>query len=48
MVEISAVLSTTSWVQLGVLKNKIELRKLQAELHPDVCKDHRANPELTV
>ena len=43
MVEISAVLSATSWVQLGVPKNKIELRKLQAELHPDVCKDHRAN-----
>lgn len=43
MVDLEVVLEAKTWKQLGVPKQKDELRKLQVALHPDRCKDPRAN-----
>lgn len=43
MVALEIVLEAKSWRQLGVPKEKEELRKLQVAVHPDRCKDPRAN-----
>lgn len=42
MISVAQITSAKSWLDLRVPKTKTELRRLQREVHPDVCDDPRA------